>query len=133
MRNETAPFDPPGAAGDILGGRDDEGGLDVLRWPLPFAVNGKEGGDQAVSAVGEREDGESEAGMRRRIRVKTRCPADVYAAEGERIVEFFDPVTKQGGLISFRRLGENQLVIAPYCIDQGVSILVSEDKRFTPS
>jgi hypothetical protein len=62
-----------------------------------------------------------------RIRVTVDCVADHYADKREeRIIEFFDPVTKLGGLIQFRRT-EDGLVVQTYNHD--IRVIVKEGKR----
>jgi hypothetical protein len=59
----------------------------------------------------------------RRIRVLTKCVADNFCPqENERIIEFFDPQTKQGGLISLRRTEDGQLIVCPYNLDHKVKV-----------
>ena len=58
----------------------------------------------------------------KRIRVTTNCVADRYVDKrDERIVEFFDPVTQLGGLISLRRAGD-KLDVYVYREDEGVHV-----------
>lgn len=56
--------------------------------------------------------------MARRPKVTLRCIADAYADKSrERVIEFFDPVLKQGGLISFCRQGDGILRVDVYRLD----------------
>lgn len=53
-------------------------------------------------------------------KVITRCVANHYARDDERIVEISDSVLGIGCLISIRRTPEGALQIAPYRADKGV-------------
>jgi hypothetical protein len=58
-----------------------------------------------------------------RPRVTLKCPADSYANQTcERIVEFFDPTTKKGGLISFYSRADGTLAVDVYRCDAGVVV-----------
>ncbi len=62
-----------------------------------------------------------------RIRVTVSCVADRYADKRrERIIEFTDPVTGKGGLISFARLDDGRLLLQPYRLDEGVEVWTGE-------
>ena len=65
-----------------------------------------------------------------RIRVSTNCVAERcrrrHGGDNERIVEFMDPVTKQGGLISFLRQADGYLRIDLYNLDPHSVVHVSE-------
>lgn len=59
----------------------------------------------------------------KRTRVTVKCVADNYAAkERERIVEFFDPTLKAGGLISFYRTDDGKLQVTIYRHDANVEV-----------
>ena len=60
----------------------------------------------------------------KRIRVTVNCVADHYANKHrERIIEFTDPETGLGGLISFRRSEDGKLYVNPYNFDAGVVVV----------
>lgn len=71
----------------------------------------------------------------KRPSVKTKCAAAPFAAPNERIVEFFDPNTRQGGLIAIRTIasdagGPPQTTITLYRLDtRGRSILTTQDRE----
>lgn len=72
-----------------------------------------------------------------RIRVNTRCVADASnrrlgGAARERIIEFMDPVTRCGGLISFYRQDDGRLRVEPYHLDPGVVVRVPPSTREVP-
>ena len=65
--------------------------------------------------------------MPRRIKVDTTPVADHYVQQDiERVVEFSDPATQLGGLISFRRTPEGELLVSLYRLDKGVAVTVEE-------
>lgn len=57
-----------------------------------------------------------------RIRVISPCVASTYDSKGtgERTIEFTDPDTGKGGLISFMREEDGTLRVQPYRLDEGV-------------
>ena len=57
-------------------------------------------------------------------RVTTKCVANQYAADSERIVEVHDDVLDIGCLVSFRRRN-GKLVICPYRADKNVVVNIS--------
>ena len=54
--------------------------------------------------------------------VDLRPVADGYSGPGERIIEFHDRETDQGGLISIRR-GDGELIVDVYRCDENVRVL----------
>lgn len=67
-----------------------------------------------------------------RIKVVLDCNADRavkmnnLGADHLRIIEFMDPETQKGGLISFRRLDTGELRIEVYRVDPGVTVIAPE-------
>lgn len=59
--------------------------------------------------------------------VKTKCPANAFTADNERIIEFSDRESEAGGLISFRRV-EGKLYVDVYRCDGNV-VVNAELKR----
>jgi hypothetical protein len=59
----------------------------------------------------------------KRTNVNLKPVADGYTATNERIIEFFDEPTQQGGLISFRRTDDGSLVVNVYRVDEKVTVL----------
>lgn len=61
----------------------------------------------------------------RKPSVKTRCPANYYAADTERIIEFSAVINGQliGGLISFRVTRRDTLLVDVYRTDPGVEVI----------
>jgi len=60
--------------------------------------------------------------MPRKPSVQTKCVASQYGAATERIVEFSDPNTGKGGLISIRPLDNGNLAVDVYRCDPGVIV-----------
>lgn len=60
----------------------------------------------------------------KRTRITTKCVADQHVEKHrERVIEFFDPETHKGGLISFRRADDGNLTVEVYRVDPGVIVL----------
>ena len=56
--------------------------------------------------------------MTKKIKVTTKCVADNYVGNDEKIIEFSSPVG--GGLISFRLNVDGQLIVSVYNTDSNV-------------
>lgn len=54
--------------------------------------------------------------------VRIKCSANAHAASYERIIEFSAQDGK-GGLISIRHLPSGEVVVEPYCLDDGVKVM----------
>lgn len=66
----------------------------------------------------------SDSESRRRPSVTVDCVADQYASHCERIIEFFDPISKTGGLISLRHGPvTGKLTVEVYNVDSDVIVL----------
>lgn len=56
-----------------------------------------------------------------KTKITVNCVASSYAADDERIIEFFDKPTQQGGLIAFTRHGD-ELLVDLYRLDGKVTV-----------
>lgn len=63
--------------------------------------------------------------------IKTRCIAENYAAEGERIAEIWDPNTRLGCLVSVRTFN-GETIVELYRADPGVVVRVASVDRKAP-
>lgn len=59
---------------------------------------------------------------KRKPRVTVKCVANARAADNERIVEFSDPRTGKGGLLSLRLMDDGTLYVEAYRLDEGVVV-----------
>ena len=67
----------------------------------------------------------------RKPRVLTKCVANAYTSNAERIVEFSNGArdeTYKGGLIAFRNLPDGTLLINLYRMDKGVTVRVAKER-----
>jgi hypothetical protein len=65
--------------------------------------------------------------------VTVNCTADRYANhDNERIIEFFDKDCQKGGLIGIYRADDGNLIVAPYCLDDGVVVMPPRKTGNTP-
>jgi hypothetical protein len=55
--------------------------------------------------------------------VKTKCPANIYTGDAERVVEIWDRTLQRGCLLKIFRC-EGRLVLVPYRADKGVDVCV---------
>lgn len=69
--------------------------------------------------------------MKRKPRVITKCVANTYAADGERIVEFSFPDAQQGGLISFQQRDDGQCLVSIYRVSDGVRVVPPDSQVAT--
>ncbi len=63
---------------------------------------------------------------KKRPKVNTKCPADKFSAENERIVEFSANTNEQGGLISFSLTEDGKLKIHVYRQGKDVEVTVDQ-------
>ncbi len=61
--------------------------------------------------------------------VKTKCVADAYHAPNQRIIEFNDPKTGAGGLISFLSEADGSLTVGLYRLDECVTVIIPEANK----
>ena len=62
--------------------------------------------------------------MPRKPTVLTKCVANTYTGDNERIIEFVDREASEptGGLIAFRRLSDGRLLVSVYNVDPTVEV-----------
>ena len=57
-----------------------------------------------------------------KTKINLKCVASRHAADDERIIEFFDQPTQQGGLIAFTHRDDGSVLVDLYCLDDRVEV-----------